>query len=486
MSTPIPKNDAAFTLEAVARATGGAVAMGDPGSTMRGVVIDSRAVELGCLFVALRGERHDAHRFVEDAARAGAAAVLVERRGRIPADLGAAVVEVEDTTRALGDLGRAHRDAWGGTVVAITGSAGKTTTKELTAAALEGTGARVHRTRGNLNNLYGVPMTLFELGADHDVAVVELGTNRPGEIARLAEIARPDVAVVTLVAAAHTEGLGSLEAVAEEKWSLVEALHPDGAAVVNGDDGSLRRLAGRAGARLVWFGRAEGADVRVLSHQITDTLHTRVALGPVPNAGGGVALGTGPNASVELGLVGEAAALDAAAALGVVVVALGRDVEAAGAGMARVRPGPGRMRPLWAANGALVLDDTYNANPRSMALALDTAVEVARQRGGGVLAVLGDMKELGERSADEHAAIGRHAARAGVRVLAACGPEMRYAAAAARQARGGMEVHHFLDPVAMVGRLAEEAGRNDVVLVKGSRSMRMERVVEALALEGTA
>ena len=482
MATPIPPNRAVFTLEAIAEATAGTVRRRGRAAAVTGVVIDSRAVSEGCLFVALRGERHDAHRFLAGAVEAGAAALLVDDRAHVPGDLDAAIIAVDDTTRALGELSRAHRSAWEGTLVAVTGSAGKTTTKELTAAALAAAGARVHRTRGNLNNLVGVPMTLFELEGAHDIAVVEAGTSRPGEIARLAEIARPDVGVVTLVAVAHTEGLGSLEEVAAEKWALVAGLGGEGAAVLNADDASLRRLTSKGGSTggsraprpsEIWFGRDGTASVRLVSHAVTDELrtHARYAIA-----------GRETELEPELALIGEAAAMNAAAALAV-CVALGRDVEKAAEGLVTVTPTPGRMRPLEALNGALVLDDAYNANPRSMSLALDTAAEVARRRGGHVIAVLGDMKELGACSVDEHASIGSHAARARVRVLAACGHEMRHAASSARRVSASMEVHSFDDPLDAVSRVLDESGRRDVILVKGSRSMRMERVVGALSGE---
>lgn len=474
MATAIPRNEASFTLDRLAEATGGRVRSAGPKTEVRGVVIDSRAVEPGCLFVALRGTRYDAHRFVPDAVRAGAAAVLVDR-GSVSTDShDAAVIEVDDTTRALGDLAAAHRARWQGAVVAITGSAGKTTTKELTAAAFGGAGAHVHRTEGNLNNLYGVPMTLLQLSAEHDLAVVELGTNRPGEIARLAEIARPDVGIVTLVAVAHTEGLGTLEDVAREKWALVEALGPDGVAVVNGDDASLRDLGGDGGSgRRIWFGQRSGEDVLLVGHEVDEQLRTRARyeLG-----------GREGELAVTLGLVGEAAALNAAAALGA-VIATGHDIDRAAEGLATVAPGPGRMRPRHTPGGALVLDDTYNANPRSVELALDTAARVAKARGGRVIAILGDMKELGDRSADEHAAIGRRAAEVGVGLLVACGEDMRHAAGTARRTSSSMEVHHYGDALEAIDSIVEDCGRHDVILVKGSRSMALERVVDALAVE---
>jgi UDP-N-acetylmuramoyl-tripeptide--D-alanyl-D-alanine ligase len=466
MATPIPRNRARFTLADVARATGGRV-IGDGATEVQGVAIDSRAVEPGNLFVALRGERHDGHAFVKEVARGDGVAVLVCRGSEVPERT--AAVEVDDTLWALGDLAGLHRRRWGGRVVAITGSAGKTSTKELVAAALRGAGLRVHHTAGNLNNLVGLPMSVFELDEGVDVAVLEAGTNSPGEIARLADIAGPDVGVVTLVAAAHTEGLGSTDQVAAEKGALLMALGASGTAVVNGDDGTLGAWAERSPAeRVLYFGQGQGSDVRVSGWSLEPELRTRCEI---------VVGGEPEPLVVRLRLLGEAAAMNAAAALAV-AVALGADVRAAAASLEEVAPAPGRMRPLAGLRDTLILDDSYNANPRSAAFALDTAAELARVRDGRVIAVLGDMKELGDRTADEHRAMGEHAAKAGVAVLVAVGGAMGDAAASAE--RRGIK--------SIVATTSEEAAdlvqavllEGDVVLVKGSRSMQMERVVHAL------
>ncbi len=219
MATPIPQNEATFVLGEMAATCSGRIDPGCAGKRVRGVVTDSRAVQPGQLYVALRGETHDGHKFLAQAHAQGACAALVERADQAPAGL--PIVVVQDTRRALGDLAHLHRSRWAKPVVAITGSAGKTTTKELTAAVLGALGHNVLRTQGNLNNDIGVPMTLLGLTAAHDVAVIELGTSAPGEIARLAQIARADVGVVTTVSLAHTAGLGTLAAVADEKCALL-------------------------------------------------------------------------------------------------------------------------------------------------------------------------------------------------------------------------------------------------------------------------
>jgi UDP-N-acetylmuramoyl-tripeptide--D-alanyl-D-alanine ligase len=487
MATPIPKNDARFSLAEVARATSGRLLTGDAHSEVHGVAIDSRAVTRGALFVAIRGASHDGGQYVPAALTAGASALLVGREYAAAAELdpslqasSVARIEVADTTRALGDLAAAHRQRWGGRVVAITGSAGKTTTKELTAAALAGAGARVLKTQGNLNNQFGVPMMLFCAGSEHDTAVLELGTSAPGEIARLGEIARPQVATVILAALAHTEGLGSLEAVADEKASLWTALAPDGTAIVNADDVELmRRL--RSDVTTLSFGTSEGATVRLLSAELRTTgTRTRVHIESIGEL------------TFELRMVGKAAALDACAAIATVLAlfdgtARVAAVEAAVTALAGVSPTPGRMALTSTRWGVTLCDDTYNANAESMAGGLETLRELSTQTGGRSLAVLADIKELGRFAQSEHVRIGELAVRLGIDVLVGCGPEMAHAtSAAARLSAGRLAPHptrvaHVMEPLDAVALVQSLCRPGDVVFVKGSRSMKMERVVTALA-----
>jgi UDP-N-acetylmuramoyl-tripeptide--D-alanyl-D-alanine ligase len=470
--TPIPVNAAAFTVEELARATGGVeTRRGVPrASGVSGVVTDSRLVRRGCLFVALRGATFDGHDFVERAIEGGAGAVVVEHGRRVGGDV--TVIEVEDTTRALGDLARFHRRRWGGTIVAITGSVGKTSTKELTAAALGADGARVLRTAGNLNNLIGVPMTLFGLDGTVDCAVVELGTSAPGEIRRLAEIAEPNVGVVTVVAPAHTEGLGSVEQVAREKTDLLRAVPPTGLVVYSADDGLVEpALRGLTAMRRLSFGVSPRADVRLLSHDV-DAAHGTVCTFAIA--------GRAEPVPVRLSLLGRAAALNAAAALAI-ATGLGVDLSLAADALATVSPIKGRMRVLSGPDGSTVIDDTYNANPRSMQLAIETAYEL-----GGpdrVVVVAGDMKELGSISHEEHRRVGIQAAALPLRAFVGCGVEMRHAVDAARDAGAAFPLHHVddADRARPVARSLLRPG--DVLLVKGSRSMQMERLVEAFVEE---
>ena len=462
MATPISTNQAQFGRDEVISATGGTPG-GPAWERVRGVVTDSRAIEPGNLFVALRGERFDAHEFAADAAEAGATAVIVERGTSLPAHVSA--VEVEDTLHALGNLARAHRDAWNGKVVGITGSVGKTTTKDLTAAALQSSGHRVLKTAGNLNNRIGVPMTLFRLDESVDTAVIEMGTSEPGEIARLAEIAAPDVAIVTRASLAHTEGLGSVEAVADEKVSLLHAIAHDGVAVAYGDDPPLKKRASVVGAkRKLFYGRTAGNDVRVIDWDVAaDGTEARFQV-------------RGQEVEIAMRLLGEGAVLNAAGAL---AIAFGLDspLEDAARGIAGVAPSPGRMQPRSGTGERLIIDDTYNANPASLEVALNTARAVAEGRQAPLVVVLGDMKELGAHSEDAHRKVGELISDAGVFLFVGCGEAMRKAVGTANPR--GVDTLWFENASECEG-LSERLPLNAVVLVKGSRSMEMERAVGPL------
>lgn len=466
MATPIPQNHARFDLADIARITGGELV--GASAEIEAVITDSRAASPGKLFIALAGERYDAHRFLPAIAEAGAAAVV---RSDAALPEGLLAVRVQDTLVALGDIAGAHRRAWGRRVVALTGSAGKTTTKELLSVGLRGAGLVVHKTAGNLNNRVGLPMTLLALDEGADVAVIEMGTSEPGEIARLTEIAAPEVGLVTLIAAAHTQGIGSIEAVADEKGALYRGLAPTCVAIVNSDDARVVAQAeGGAAARTLTYGRGADADLRLLDVSIDAELRTRCRF----RAPGHEEL------VVELLLLGEAAAYATAAVLSV-AVALDLDLREVARALGEARPVPGRLAPRLGDGGVLVLDDSYNANPSSAALALRTAEEVAVARGGRLFAALGDMKELGERSQREHEALVALALDLDVEGLALVGPEIAVAAPLA-----GSRALLFGDSSAAVGAFEHRLAANDVVLVKGSRSMEMERIADGLCQEGAA
>jgi len=465
MATPIPANQAQFGRDDVVSATGG-IASGPEWDNVSGVVTDSRAVRPGNLFVALRGERFDARDFAAQAADAGAAAVMVEHGASLPDHV--SVVQVDDTVRALGDLARVHRDAWNGKVIGITGSVGKTTTKDLTAAALQSAGHRVLKTTGNLNNRIGVPMTLFQLDASVDTAVIEMGTSEPGEIARLAEIATPDAGIVTRTSLSHTEGLGSVEAVADEKVSLLHALPRDGIAVAYGDDAPLKKRASVVRAkRKLFYGRTAGNDVRVIDWDVdADGTQARFQV-------------RGQEVEIAMGLLGEGAVLNAAGALAI-AFGLGASLEAAARGIVEVQPSPGRLQPRAGKGGRLIIDDSYNANPASMEVALNAALAIAEKRDAPLVVVLGDMKELGKQGEDAHRKVGELVSDAGVFLFVGCGEGMHEGVAAAN-ARG-VDTLWFED-AAECRELGDRLPLHSVILVKGSRSMEMERAIAPL-LEG--
>lgn len=469
MATPIPDNRATFSLAELARAVGAPLPTGAVDSTICGVVTDSRRVQPGNLYVALVGEQHDGHAFLRDVA-ATAGAALVRQGTELPPGLVA--LEVPDTLVALGALARAHRRRWGGRIVAITGSAGKTTTKELTAGALSGGGDAVARTRGNLNNLVGVPMTLLALEDDTRLAVVEAGTSMPGEIAALASMIEPDVAVVTGVSVAHTQGLGSLDAVADEKMALLQVLDGGGTAIYSADHPPLRERAAGLRARQLTFGEAADADVRLLSHAIDAQLRSTCSY---------AITGCSSPRTVRLGLLGIGPAVDAAAALGCVLACDGEaSLDAAVVGMQGVAAVPGRLAVVDGPRGCAILDDTYNANPASASASLRTLVESATARGGRAFAIMGDMKELGDLSGQEHTRVGEQAGKLGVYTFVGCGSEMRAAvdAAITRGVRASF-VEEPMDALALLD-VDSPPSKGDVVLIKGSRSMRMERLVDAM------
>jgi UDP-N-acetylmuramoyl-tripeptide--D-alanyl-D-alanine ligase len=466
----------AFSAAELREATGGAVRAAAPGAA-RGVSTDSRAIGEGELFVALVGPSFDGHDFLGEAFRRGAWGAVVERgalgREQVGRQLaawpGRAVVAVGDTGRALGDLAAFHRRRLPVRVVGITGSNGKTTTKEMAAAVL-GRRWRVHKTAGNFNNLVGLPLTLLRLGAEHEVAVLEMGMNRPGEIRRLAEIAAPEIGVVTNVTAAHLEGLGTLAGVIAAKAELLEALGAAGTAVLNADDPSTPALAASFRGRRLLFGRSPAADVRA----------EQIAAGPHGTA---FTLATAAGrARVELGVFGEHNVLNAlaAAAAG---IALGADLAAVRDGLA-VAQGVGMRFELRAyAPGVTVINDAYNANPASMRAALRTLGSVPRP--GRLAVVLGDMLELGDQARAAHAALGREAAAAGPDLLLVVGEFRDTVAAAAREA--GLAA-----PAVLAAADADAAARvlgpwlraGDLVLLKGSRGMRLERVLAGLRAAG--
>ena len=461
----IPENHAAFTVAEVLAATGGALQGGLEREVFRGVGTDTRAPLAGKLFVALAGERYDAHDYLDKAAQAGALAALVERSvegAPLP------TIRVGSTLRALGGLARLHRQRYRGKLVAVGGSAGKTTTRSAIGAAL---GA--YQAAGNLNNLIGVPHVLLGLERQ-PCAVIEIGTNAPGEVAELSCMSAPDIAVLTLIGLEHTEGLGDLDGVEREEGALLRHV---AVAVGNADDERVaRQLEQSPASRKFRYGFGEGADVRAVRRE--------------PAGLGAQSLTVergGERAELRIPLLGEAGAYATLAALAVgeaMGVDLTRDPPALERALARAGE-PGRLRPIELADGSVVLDDTYNSNPASVYASIAAARELARSRGSRLVLVLGEMRELGAQSGSEHVRVGEAVGGSRAAALIAVAGDAQAFVAPARA--GGVDACFADDAGSAVPLVLERLQAGDVVLVKASRGVRAERVVEGLlAARGSA
>ncbi len=435
---------------------------GSAAGGFRRVVIDSRVASPGDLFVALRGERVDGHDYIADAAGRGATGVIAERVTGAPPD-GLAVFEVDDSLRALQWLAadwRAHRDV---RVVGVTGSVGKTSCKEMIASVLA-TRYAVHRNEANQNNEVGLPLAVLAIEDSHEIAVLEMGMYALGEIALLAEIARPTVGVVTNVGPIHLERLGSIEAIAEAKAELVRALPPEGLAVLNGDDGRVAAMARACGGRVAMYGESAGCDVRgsdVVTHGLGGASFT------LRHAGEAASVRT-----AVPGRVGVHNALAAAA----VAIEFEMPLGAIAAALAKVHPY--RLVTVAGPNGSTLLDDTYNASPPSVLAALDLLGEL----GGRRIAVLGDMLELGAYEEQGHREVGERAAST-ADALIAVGERAATIAAGARGA-GLADVRHFATKEGIAAHLRKTLREGDHVLFKGSRGMALETLVAELAGAG--
>jgi len=435
------------------------------GARFESVGTDSRTIVPGQLFVALRGERFDGHDFVETAMAAGAAAVMVDTRWEADrVESNTARIVVDDTRLALGALAAGWRERFDIPLIGITGSNGKTTVKEMCASILRAwfeEDDAVLATRGNLNNDIGLPLTLLGLRAHHRAAVIEMGMNHPGEIAMLTGLARPTVALVNNAQRAHLEGMGSLDSVAREKGCIYGGLGVRGVAVVNADDAHADEWLAeneQAQRKTVSFGIKKPAMVR--GHCELRGLESMLRI-DTPWG----------QAECVLPMLGIHNALNALAAAAACLSA-GAPLAAVTAGLSNCGGVHGRLQRCVGPRGALVLDDTYNANPDSVRAGIDVLVRMS----GRTVLVFGDMGEIGETSAQAHAEVGAYAKDKGVGCLYTLGTMSENAAS-----RFGSGGQHFSSVDALLEVLAPSLDAGDTVLVKGSRFMRMERVVKALA-----
>lgn len=447
-----------WSLSDIAHAVGGRL-IGDRPEwiEVRGVSTDTRSVGVAQLFVALAGERFDAHDFLVDAVTRGASALLVSRESAVPS--GVPAIVVSDTRLALGALAAAWRRSFDLPLIAVTGSNGKTTTKEMIASILKAAfGDAVLATRGNLNNDIGLPLTLLGLDASHRAAVVEMGMNHPGEIAYLTKIGAPTAALVTNAQRAHLEGMGGLAAVAQEKGCIYGGVQAAGAVVINADDQYADLWAGMAGPRRVLrFGIDQAADVR--GELTVEGLQQRIKLHTPAG-----------DAEFVLPAVGRHNARNAVAAAAA-CLAVGVSLADVAKGLSAFGGVKGRLQARQGLSGALVLDDTYNANPDSVRAGIDVLVAA----NGRKLLAFGDMGEVGAEGEQYHREIGAYAKAKGVTGLFALGT----AAKAAVEAFGA-DAQHFDSVEALVAAMQPQMNTETTVLVKGSRFMKMERVADAI------
>ena len=483
---------AEFTVAAAAQAMGGRIVAGDPQAAISGAAIDSRRLRGGELFFAFAGQRTDGHRFVADALTRGAAAAVVERaRGPFTAVLGGgpgAVIEVESSLGALHDLARSLRARLPRRLAAVTGSAGKTTTKELLAAMLA-CRFRVARTPGNLNNAYGFPLSLLNLPEDAEWMVAEMGMSSPGELRQLSLLGRPDAALFTVVRPVHLEFFASLREIAEAKSELLAGLAPDGLIVANADDpevyriatmgagaGGGRRVGEGPGRRRVLFSSHDHPEAAVRARDIAALSGGRIGSRFTLEAEGDRG---GERQEMELPLLGRynvENCLAAAAAAWAIGVPLPDIADAA----REAQPAAMRGVVHRAPGGLTVIDDSYNSNPDSLARALESAAELPA---GRRLAVLGDMLELGPEAPRFHREAGEHAARLGFAIVAGVGELAREIEIGAREA-GAAETAWHPDAAAAAGWCEQTVEAGDLVLVKGSRRLGLETVVHRLLANG--
>lgn len=458
--------------ELIAESTGGSLIYGPGLYAENGASIDTRSIEPRQVFFALKGPRFDAHDYLVLAVTAGAAGLVVSRdRGQSALEAAALapnqvfVVVVDDTAIALEATAREWVSIINPLVIAITGSVGKTTSKNMTASVCARAGTTL-ATAGNLNNILGLSLTCLRLVPSHEILVLEMGMNARGEIARLCTIARPVIAIVTNVAPVHVEGLGSLEAIAEAKAELIDALSVNGIAILNADDPRVSAMASRAPGRVIRYGYAENSDVRIVDVRLgSDARPTAtMVVGDV-------------RFDVRIGLVGAHQVINAATAMSV-ALAVNLDLATAALALEDVAPGKHRMSILSVGTIRLI-DDCYNASPKSMTAALEVLQATAVL--GKSVAIVGDMLELGEMTESAHLQLGREIAASGARCVIAVGKQADKVRAGAVSA-GMSDSMIFVAPDALVAtRVAVEIVQpRETILIKGSRGIGLEKVVDGL------
>jgi len=454
-----------LSVEMVVEATGGILVQGDAQASFSGVSTDSRSIRTGELFFALHGDKFDGHRFITEAVEKGGRGVVVKEEIRCITDEAISMIQVPDTLRALGDLANLWRKRHPIPLVAIVGSNGKTTTKEMVAAII-GKRYTVLKNPGNFNNLIGLPLTLLKMNTQDQVVVLEMGMNCKGEIGRLAHIAEPDLGVMINIGPVHLEGLGSIEGVMEAKGELIEVMGEDQRLVFNADDPRVVELSKRFRGATTSFGIKNPADWAATDiNTMEDGMISFQVHGPM-----GVL-------SISLKLMGGHQVYNALASAAV-ASHLGVGAEEVKEGLRTIQSPPMRMELITVGEGIKIINDAYNANPTSMESALRTLGDV---RGERKIAVLGDMAELGDYTQQAHREIGRWVKNRGVEFLFLVGEFAPYVVQGATEA--GMDGKTIIvgkDHQELVHYLSRFLRRGDWVLIKGSRIMQMEKIIEGL------
>jgi UDP-N-acetylmuramoyl-tripeptide--D-alanyl-D-alanine ligase len=459
-----------FSVDEVLKATGGTLFQGSGNASFSGISTDSRTIAEGELFIALRGARFDGHHFAQEVLekRAGGVVIDEDKVGDIRWNgyQSRAVITVKDTLRALGDLARERRRRYQTPVIALTGSNGKTTTKEMISACLETT-FPILKTKGNLNNLIGLPLTLLKLTEKERVVVLEMGMNVPGEIQRLTEIAEPDVGLITNIEKVHLEGMGTLERIKEEKGELFRRMKKDGTILVNQDDPRVIELASEFLGQKITYGIRHPSDVMAKEIRLRGGEGTFFIL-----------MMEGETMEIVLPLLGKHFVPNALSAIAVSTL-FGIELEKIKEALEHLQPSPMRMEVIRLKDGITLINDAYNANPRSMELALEILSTMKEK--GRAIAVLGDMLELGDFSVEAHQWLGERIGKLAIDFLLALGEEAPVVVASS--------IRHGLDPerarvveshpeaVSILKKVIQEG---DWVLVKGSRRMEMEKVAAGL------
>lgn len=450
-----------ITAGQVAEACRGTLLVGASDTVIKHISLDSRTMKGDDLFVPLIGEKTDGHKYIGQAMENGAAAVFTSEHEEAPDNAEGVWIKVEDTKKALQDLGSYCRSLLKLPVIGITGSVGKTTTREMVGAALSA-GFQVFKTPGNYNSQVGVPVTISEIGKEDEIAVIELGMSEPGEMTVIAKIAQMDMAVITNIGVTHIGQLGSQENIYQEKMAIQDGLKPGGTLILNGDDKWLKDSKAKAGCRTIYYGMGEGCDYRAEDVKLEDGYPSFTAVC------------RGRRVPVKLGVMGKHQVGNALAALAAADLN-GIPVEKAAQTLMKFDGFRGRQQ-IFCQDGVTIIDDTYNASPASMKGAVDILASLSKARRR--IAVLADMKELGAEAAKFHRQVGEHLAKCQVEVLLTYGELAEDIGKEALRHRPELSAVHFRQKEELETYLFEMLKKGDAVLLKGSNSMKLGEVAQ--------